>query len=130
MEHEGCAEAGEGGGTPVAFSRWLRDFIDGLGLGPVGLVAEEPHGVPALGFSLADPERVHCLALVFRGEPDPVVSVAPSRDAFIGAGTPVMVLRVGARHGDPGSSVAACSTDLVAFLTDQAEPRPGSNGRP
>lgn len=128
MEDGGRATAGEDGGTRVAFSRWLRGFIDGLGLGPVGLVAEEAFGVPALGFSLADPERVDRVALVLRDEPDPSMAPGTSRDTFAATGTPVMVLRVGAGDREPDSWAATWSADLVGFLTGAAEPPPGSIG--
>jgi hypothetical protein len=128
MEDGARAAAGEDGGTRVAFSRWLRGFIDGLGLGPVGLVAEEAFGVPALAFSLADPERVERVALVLRDEPDPSTAPGTTRDTFAGTETPVMVLRVGAGDREPDSWPATCSADLVGFLTAAVEAPPGSIG--
>jgi hypothetical protein len=126
MEDGARAAGGGDGGTRVAFSRRLRDFIDGLGLGPVGLVAEESFGVRALAFSLADPERVERVALVLRDGPDPSAAPGTTRDTFAATGTPVLVLRVGVGDRDPDSWAATCSADLVGFLAGAAEALPGS----
>jgi len=102
----------------VAFSRWLQDFLDGLGLAEVALVAEEPFGVPALAYALSDPDRVRRIALVFHDTHDPAGSDAAVRDGFARTGTSVLVVRVGAGHGGVGAS----SADLIRFLADAEKP--------
>lgn len=45
---------------PVAvdFTSWLRDFVDGVGVVPVHLVATKAFEVPARDFAASDPARV------------------------------------------------------------------------
>jgi hypothetical protein len=47
----------------VDFATWLRDFLDGIGVLPVRIVATEALGAPALLFAAADPSRVEQITL-------------------------------------------------------------------
>ena len=46
-----------------AFSNWLRNFLDGLGLDQVSIIAARPEGVPALAFAQMEPDRVNTIVL-------------------------------------------------------------------
>lgn len=63
----GAAAARAAGGREE-FVAWLRDFIDGVGLPPVALVAEPALADAGAGFAAAEPARVACLVLL-GGEP-------------------------------------------------------------
>jgi pimeloyl-ACP methyl ester carboxylesterase len=45
------------------FASWLRDFLDGLGIQRVSVVADELFALDALRFCLAEPTRVDCLVI-------------------------------------------------------------------
>jgi hypothetical protein len=47
----------------VEFSSWLRDFLDGIGMLPVHIIAAEALSAPALLFAAADPSRVEQVTL-------------------------------------------------------------------
>jgi hypothetical protein len=57
----------EAPGPDGRFQVWLRGFLDGLGQPVVGLIAGGRFCVPALEFTLLEPERVSRLVLVPRG---------------------------------------------------------------
>ncbi|HKJ02999.1 MAG TPA: hypothetical protein VJ997_11110, partial [Longimicrobiales bacterium] len=80
----------------MPFTAWVRGLLDGLGLPVVGVVADGGFGILALGFTLADPERVDRLVLAFRDVADPRVRGAAFEDALTVTGRPVLVVRVGA----------------------------------
>ncbi|HEU4565746.1 MAG TPA: hypothetical protein VFS05_13890 [Gemmatimonadaceae bacterium] len=48
----------------LSFGGWVRDFLDGLGLTPVALIAAGGYCAPALELALADTDRVACVVLV------------------------------------------------------------------
>ena len=56
--------------SPPPFVSWLRDFLDGLGIQRVSLVADELFALEALRFSLAEPTRVDCVVIPNRWHPD------------------------------------------------------------
>jgi pimeloyl-ACP methyl ester carboxylesterase len=49
---------------PPPFASWLRDFLDGLGVPRVILVADDTFAHDAQAFSLTDPTRVDRVALL------------------------------------------------------------------
>ena len=49
------------------FAAWLRGFIDGMGLPPATLVAVADLCIPAIEFTLLEPERIERLILVPSG---------------------------------------------------------------
>ena len=53
--------------TQVAFSTWLRDFLDGLGVDRVTIVAVRDAGLLALLFAQLEPDRVERLVLIAVG---------------------------------------------------------------
>jgi pimeloyl-ACP methyl ester carboxylesterase len=60
-------------GTPVvAFSSWLRSFLDGLGVTQASIVARDGAALAALAFALTDADRVSRLVVSFRDAPDPL----------------------------------------------------------
>jgi pimeloyl-ACP methyl ester carboxylesterase len=60
-------------GTPaVAFSSWLRSFLDGLGVTQASIVARDGTALAALAFALTDADRVSRLVISFRDAPDPL----------------------------------------------------------
>lgn len=64
------ANVGDGHGgqdRAPAFSAWLRDLIDGLGLVRTTIVADEPVAGAALAFAENEPERVAAVVAVRRG---------------------------------------------------------------
>jgi hypothetical protein len=55
-------------GGPPGFARWLRDFLDGVGIGEAPLVVSDPRlAAGALAFAASDPCRVSRLMLLFEG---------------------------------------------------------------
>jgi pimeloyl-ACP methyl ester carboxylesterase len=101
---------------PPPVTRWLRELIDGLGLVRPHIVADESHGVAALGFALLDPERVDRLALVHCGprdadtdEPDVDDRLALSRQALL-------LLRLGPVLRAGGPLEPGARERLLAFL--------------
>ena len=46
----------------VDFSSWLRDFLDGVGVEPVHIVATTAFEVPAREFAASDPTRIEQLS--------------------------------------------------------------------
>lgn len=103
----------EPGTSAPPFSVWLRDFLDGLGIARVDVVATEAYGVRALSYCLVDPARVGRIALLFRDASDPTA----------GGGSPEPLGRSGHRllvrreTDEDGSGAIA---DVLAFLTDGA----------
>jgi hypothetical protein len=72
------------------FAAWLTDFLDGLGLSNVTLLADERFGAAALGAALVEPVRVGRLAVVL----DAAASDDPpaATDAMLcGSGTRLLV---------------------------------------
>lgn len=49
-----------------SFALWLRDFLDGLGIPRVSIVADESFALDAFRFSLTEPTRVDRVAVVIR----------------------------------------------------------------
>lgn len=62
-----CAIAPVIDGEPVD-EGWLQNFVDGLGLGAVQIIAEEQFAAAARAFAASDPSRVERLSFV-PGEP-------------------------------------------------------------
>jgi pimeloyl-ACP methyl ester carboxylesterase len=60
------------GTKAVAFSSWLRAFLDGLGAIDASIVAWDGLALGALAFALSDSERVRRLVLRFPDVPDPL----------------------------------------------------------
>ena len=108
-------------GSPVPFSAWLRDFLDGLGVGRASVVAEERFALRTLNFALTDPTRVHRVALLFRDAPDPALSAGALPDLLGRAGHPLLVHR----EPDTGGRAAprtAIAGDVLDFLTGREQP--------
>ena len=124
LPNGGDVHAAGGRGARSAFSRQVRDFMDGLGLARVSVVAQGRFAVPALGFSLVDPERVRRLALVFRDELDPDFPLAAATDRFEVASTSLLVLRVATKDGVGGPWAERSLDPLLRFLTDTDAPTP------
>lgn len=108
----------------VALSRLLREFLDGLGLGRVGVVAEEPFGVAALGFALMENERVGGLVLAFEDEPDRTSLVGVVGTVAAEAEWSVMMVKRGAGPLDADPCREDWQGGLVPFLSRAAEPLP------
>ncbi len=89
---------------PLAFSSWLRGFMDGLGLQRASLVATSSLGVACLGFALAEPERVERLVFLLRDAPDPVLPDGALPDRLSESGHPLLLVRT--EH-------AACEADAA-----------------
>jgi pimeloyl-ACP methyl ester carboxylesterase len=120
-------EDGNGSGAAaggIAFSGWLRAFLDGLGLTRVSLVAEERYGLPALGFALSDPERVDRLVLLFHDALDPVMATRMLPDNLRESGHPLLVLRLETGDGTPNgaAALAAGVAEFLAGAPASAEP--------
>jgi hypothetical protein len=96
--------------------------MDGLGLARVSVVAQGRFAVPALGFSLVDPERVGRLALVFRDEHDPDFPLAAATDRFAVASISLLVLRVATNDGVSGPRAERSLDPLLRFLTGTDAP--------
>jgi len=87
------------------FAAWLTDFLDGLGVSNVTLLADERFGAAALGAALVEPARVGRLVVVLdaAASDDP----PPATDAMLcGSGTRVVVTWM-RPDGDSATEVAA-----------------------
>lgn len=85
-------------GDPVgrlAFCRWLRAFLDGVGIERCAVVACAPHGAAALAFAMLEEERVERLVLL-----DPRSLDGLDGDIVARTSSPLLCL-------DPGAAVAA-----------------------
>lgn len=109
------------GGDSVAFSCWLREFLDGLGIARAGLVAEESVAARVLSFALADPGRVSGVVLVFNDVEDPRLPSVARPDHLGQSGHSLLVLQVPSdAHELPGAAVE----NVVAFLARAAGDAP------
>ena len=125
IEPESCSPSGRAvdAGDGVAFSSWLREFLDGLGLARVSLVVQETVAVRALSFAIAHPGRVGGLVLVHDDADDPRSPTLMHPDHLGRSGHPVLTLRMPDTAGElPGDVVAT----VVAFLKESAG---GATGR-
>lgn len=68
------------------FERWLRQFLDGLGLGSVALVVDQALAAPAIGFAILEPERVERMGVI-----SPTGPVFPG--SIVDGGHPILFLR-------------------------------------
>lgn len=111
-------------GAP-AFSTWLRDFLDGLGVEQVGIVAEGKLAIPSLCFALSDPGRVERLVLLYPHAPEPTPVESVIGEILHPCGTPLLVLRVDGGAGDPASPLGPqlCEA-VIQFLSGEAEGAP------
>jgi hypothetical protein len=102
-------------GLVAAFSTWLREFLDGLGISRASIVAEGAFGVPALSFALSDPTRVGRLVLLFRDAPDPALPGAAATDLLGRSGHPLLVLRAN------GAAPSATDvSEVIRFLSEES----------
>lgn len=77
----------------ASFMRWIRGFLDGIGLPPVALLAQGDFCLPAVELALTDPERLTHLLLVPDGpSPEPGVIGRVGADASTPP-VPVLLLR-------------------------------------
>ncbi|HEV2130838.1 MAG TPA: hypothetical protein VGR27_07040 [Longimicrobiaceae bacterium] len=108
-------------GAP-AFSSWLRDFLDGLGVEQVSIVAEGKLAIPSLCFTLSDPGRVERLVLLYPDAPGPLPVESVIGEVLHPSETPLLVLRVGGEAGDPSSPLGPQLCEVVIqFLSGEAE---------
>ncbi len=98
----------DAGASPPPFAAWLRDFLDGLGVARIDIVAAEPYGLRALSFCVTDRTRVGRVALLFRDAPAPGVGGDAPSELLGQSGLPLLVCR----EGD-GSTAA----EVLAFLS-------------
>jgi pimeloyl-ACP methyl ester carboxylesterase len=104
----GAAEAGR-----------LRDLIDGLGLERPSIVVDETFGVAALGFAIADPERVRRLIVLCRDR-DALNGFGESvDDALARAGHRFLLLRTNATNA-PELLTTEARAGLLRFLSGEA----------
>ncbi len=78
---------------PTPTTTWIREIIDGLGLGRCALVAEGTPSLSAAWLAFTDPARVSHLVLCVPEPPDPPPSVGSISDLLTGSGRPVMLTR-------------------------------------
>jgi pimeloyl-ACP methyl ester carboxylesterase len=110
-------------GGPVAFSAWLRDFLDALGVAEAAMVVEGRLAVPVLDFALRHPGRVGRLAVIHRGAGDPVLP-APGAEGPLAGCAALLLLRAEAA-GPGGRAVEpTLESDLIPFLRRAPEPAP------
>ncbi len=111
-------------GAP-AFSTWLRDFLDGLGVEQVSIVAEGQLAIPSLCFALSDPGRVERLVLLYPDAPEPTPAESVIGEVLHPSGTPLLLLRVDRRGGNPASSLAPqlCEA-VIQFLSGEVDASP------
>lgn len=115
------ARAPAGGTAAPSFSRWLGDFLDGLGVMRASVVAEERFGIPALSFAISDPERVEGLVLLFRDARDPGLGGDALLDGLWQSGQPLLVLKMGSEAELADTAAAAELTErVVSFLSEVA----------
>lgn len=112
----GSAEAH--GATGVAFSCWLRDLLDGLGLARASVVADERVAARVLQFALAQPGRVDRLVFVYHDVDDPQLPANQGPDHLGHSGHPLLVLRVRSDCSDPLSGILA---SLIEFIDGGAD---------
>ncbi len=79
--------------TPGAddFAVWLGQFLDGLGLARVLVLADGPMSAPAIGFAMLDPDRVERLVVITPTAPSAAepLTDAPGSPLIIGEGRPI-----------------------------------------
>ena len=80
-----CAVATQAAASDGRFVVWLRDFLDGIGLDAVAVVAEPGLTDAALRFAASDPSRVACVVLLGASAPEatgfPLLTHAPDAGA-------------------------------------------------
>lgn len=119
------AHAGSGRSGGAAFSAWLRGFLDGLGLLQVSIVAEERLGIPALGFSLTDADRVERVVLLYRDPADPAAPGGAPPDHLNESDHPLLLARMGDGKEDPSAPLEPrLAAELIGFL--RGEPGAGT----
>lgn len=91
------------------FGSWLSGFLDGLGLERIRIVAGDGYGVPAITFSLLEPDRVDRVVLLCRLSPDQADLEASLGDSFSHSTRPLLVARL-------GSEKAEVTDRVLAFL--------------
>lgn len=68
------------------FGQWLRHFLDGLGVPPVHILADEAMAAPAIGFAILEADRVERLVVISPDGP-------PAANEIIPSGPPVLLMR-------------------------------------
>jgi pimeloyl-ACP methyl ester carboxylesterase len=109
-------------GGPVAFSAWLRDFLDALGVAEAAMVVEGRLAVPVLDFALRHPGRIGRLAVIHRAAGDPALP-APGAEGCLAGGAALLLLRAEAGPGG-GVEEPTLESDLIPFLRRAPEPGP------
>lgn len=109
-----------------ALSTWLQDFIDGLGLPNVSLVAVGRCALPALSFAMGDSERVRRLALLFHEGADPLAEEPGATDLLARSGHPLLVLGLPAGPGAAAASEVA-TLELRRFLAAERDTSSGGD---
>lgn len=99
------------------FSRWLTDFLDGIGIARTSIVATAMHALHALHFSLHHGDRVERLMLVGSDSlaPDESVAGCIGDEAMIGVPSVPILLVPGTLHHPSAASRRAISR----FLAEQ-----------
>jgi pimeloyl-ACP methyl ester carboxylesterase len=102
----------------AAFSCWLRDFLDGLGVSRASLVASETLASRALRFAASHGGRVDRVVLLVRESSDPLVASPPEDDLVDSSRIPVLLRCIASVAEEDVGAVA----DVIAFLRDATLP--------
>jgi pimeloyl-ACP methyl ester carboxylesterase len=113
----GAAGAGSHPANSLPFAGWLRNVIDGLGLGRPNIVVDEALVATTLGFALLDPERVQRLAVIARDHADPAILGVATRGVLDRFGPAFLVLRVDA-GADASTRWSEAAAEITRFVTD------------
>ena len=95
---------------------WARDFLEGVGLDRVVLLAAEPFCIAALELVLLDADRVERLVLVPSGDAGETGLDGTLATTLAGGGVPLLVVR-------RGLALAQALPQLRAFLGRDGRPR-------
>jgi hypothetical protein len=102
----------EAGGQ--AFTAWLRDFLDALGVGETKLLAFPPYALSTLAFTVLEPARVRRAALVCWDHGDPAAPAGAVADELAASGTPLLL----ARLDTAGTIPPPVGAQILHFLAD------------
>lgn len=109
------------GNQAEAGAAWLRDFLDGLGIQRVSLVAAGETEAAALRFTQGEPERVERLVLL-----GPAGGGLPHRgpEPLADAPTPIPILRdacTGTTAYEPPPNADCVEQRVIRFLSGEAD---------
>ena len=101
------------GAAEAHFYRWLRGFVEGVGLSVMTVIAAGELCVPALEFALLDPDRINRLVLVPSGRGDETALGGTLTPTLSSARVAVLVVR---RDAPSGEAIGA----IERFIRDEA----------